>query len=334
MQCNVSRNEEGRLAALHKSNILDTGPEQSFDRLTRLARLALQVPIVLISLVDRDRQWFKSRQGIDASETPRSVSFCAHAIQQAEPFIISDATLNPLFCDNPLVVGEPFIRFYMGIPLKMRDGFVIGTLCVIDHHPRVLSTEEIDVLQDLARMVVSEIELRQIATTDSLTGCLTRRGFDIEMTREFKRSKRSRHDCSIVAIDIDHFKLVNDKYGHASGDLVLQSVVSTIQQELRAGDFVGRLGGEEFAIVLPETPIAGAITVAERIRRAIAGTAVPMRAGDIRVTASFGISCLDPLNETWSATLAKADQALYEAKRMGRNMCVCSADAARDTAAA
>lgn len=329
MDCQISSDEEGRLATLYDYNILDTAPDQSFDRITRLARLALQMPIVLISLIDRDRQWFKSSYGVAASELPRSTSFCTHAIKQDQPLVVTDTTIHPLFCNNPFVVGEPFARCYVGIPLKMRNGFNIGTLCAIDDRPRALSGEEIDVLCDLARMVVDEIELRQMATTDSLTGALTRRGFDIEIAREFGRSKRSHHGLSFIALDIDHFKAVNDRYGHAAGDAVLQAVVAMIKHELRSTDVVARLGGEEFVIALPETDLKAATILAERLRQKIDAAAIAASAGDIQITASFGIAHRTTTDHSWAATLAKADSALYEAKRGGRNRCV-----SRDIAAA
>lgn len=334
MQHKTTHDEEARLATLHRLNILDTPPEHSFDRITRLARLALQMPIVLISLIDRDRQWFKSKQGIDVTETSRSVSFCSYAIGQEEPFIVTDAVEHPLFCNNPMVVGEPRVRFYIGTPLRMRNGYIIGTLCAIDRRPRQLSVEEVDVFRDLARMVVDEIELRQIATTDSLTGALTRSGFDIEMNREFSRSKRSQHELSLIAIDIDHFKSVNDRHGHGSGDLVLQSVVKLIRQELRSGDFVARLGGEEFVILLPETNTSGAYSLAERIRKRISEHMTLAQSDAVRVTASFGIAGIDPAEESWATALENADAAMYEAKRNGRNRCVCRSHRKSDPAAA
>ena len=322
MKYPISCDEEARLTALESYNILDTAPEQSFDRITRLVQITLQVPTVLISLVDRDRQWFKSRQGYDATETIKSVSFCKHAIEQDEPFIVPNALEHPLFCNNPLVVGPDHIRFYIGIPLKMRGGFKIGTLCAIDRKPRHISKDQIEAMRDLAGMVVDEIELRQIAATDSLTGALTRRGFEVEMTREFSRSHRSDHELSLVAVDIDHFKSVNDRYGHAAGDVVLQSIVAQIRQELRSSDYVARLGGEEFVIALPETGIGGAQSVAERIRGKIADVLVHTHGHAIRVTASMGIASCESADETWTETLERADAALYEAKRSGRNKCV------------
>ena len=319
MQCPIPHDDDARLAALRKQSILDTAPEHAFDRLTRLARLALNMPIVLVSLVDRERQWFKSRQGLSVSETPRSISFCGHAITQTEPFIVPDAMHDARFVDSPLVVGEPFVRSYIGIPLNMRDGYAIGTLCAMDIKPRVLSAEEIDVLQDLAGMVVDAIELRQLAVADSLTGTLTRRGLDMEIEREFSRAKRSQSDLSLIAVDIDHFKSVNDRFGHSTGDVVLKAIASCLRKELRTGDIVARMGGEEFLIMLPDTDRHGAMVLAERARQRIADTEIKAHGHCVRVTASFGIATCGPADPTWRIALQKADTALYAAKRSGRN---------------
>lgn len=325
--------EDARIAALQDYRILDTAPEQPFDRLTRLARLALQVPIVLISLVDRERQWFKSKQGLDVTQTPRSISFCTYAIQQTEPFIVTDARLHPMFHDNPLVTGEPFIRFYAGIPLIMKSGFVLGTLCVIDTRARVLSTEEVDVLQDIAVMVINEIELRQIARTDSLTGTLTRRGFDMEIDREYARAQRSQHGISLLALDVDHFKSVNDRYGHVAGDAVLQAIVAAIKSELRITDLIGRMGGEEFVIALPDTDLAGAAILAERIRVRIASTEIDAHGTMIRITASIGVATCDVAEANWTKAFRNADMAMYRAKATGRNTCLCHEEIPQDAAA-
>lgn len=129
-------NEAERLHALCGLNLLDTAPEERFDRITRIAAQFFDVPIVLVSLIDSDRQWFKSRHGLAAEETPRSMAFCAHAIEQDDVLIVEDATLDDRFRNNPLVTGEPFIRFYAGYPIRTSDGVVVGTLCLIDKTPR------------------------------------------------------------------------------------------------------------------------------------------------------------------------------------------------------
>ncbi|WP_127560393.1 PAS domain S-box protein [Saccharospirillum alexandrii] len=157
----IPDNERQRLRALGNLDILDTPAEVEFDRITRLARNALGVQTVLISLVDANRQWFKSRQGLEATETPRSISFCGHAILGKALFEIPDALLDNRFADNPLVAGEPKIRFYAGMPLRARDGSALGTLCLIDSSPRTLTDNERTVLADLAELAEVELQRRE-----------------------------------------------------------------------------------------------------------------------------------------------------------------------------
>ena len=159
--------ETARLRSLQSLAILDTEFERRFDRITRVAAAALEVPIALVSLVDENRQWFKSCVGLDARETPRSVSFCGHAIASDEVFIIEDAHHDARFFDNPLVVREPFVRFYAGQPLDDGAGHKLGTLCLIDRRPRSLSTAQIGLLQELGTW--AEEELRSNGLDHALT---------------------------------------------------------------------------------------------------------------------------------------------------------------------
>ena len=154
-------NEAGRLKALRQYKILDTDPEQAFDDLTLIASQICGVPIALISLVDEDRQWFKSRVGVEVQETSRSVSFCAHAIQQQGIFTVADALNDARFRDNPLVQGDPHIRFYAGAPITTQDGYALGTLCVIDYVPRKLTDDQNNALNALQRQVAAQLELRR-----------------------------------------------------------------------------------------------------------------------------------------------------------------------------
>ena len=156
----IPLNEPERLAALQRYDILDTLPEQEFDDLTYLAAAISGSLIALISLVDQDRQWFKSKFGIDATETPRDISFCGHVVMNEETLVVSDATQDDRFADNPLVTGEAGIRFYAGTPLVTSDNYVLGTLCVIDRYPRTLTPQQLCQLESLSRLVISQLELR------------------------------------------------------------------------------------------------------------------------------------------------------------------------------
>lgn len=313
--------EQGRLAALRRYAILDTAPEAPFDRLTQLVRSVLDVPIAAVSLIDAERQWFKSITGLTLCETSRGVSFCSHAIQRPAPMMVPDATLDPRFAQNALVTGDPGIRSYLGIPLTTPDGYGLGALCAIDLRPRSFDASQIAVMQSFASLVLNELELRQIAMSDGLTGVMTRRGWLGAAEREIARAQRHGTEASIIVLDIDHFKLVNDVHGHPAGDSVLRAVAQRCRDELREGDLLGRLGGEEFAVLLPQTGAQGAADLAERLRAAIA--AEPVEAGGIslRITASFGICALGSRITTPEAWLALADALLYEAKAAGRNCC-------------
>ena len=156
----VPQNETDRLRALRSYKILDTKPEERFDELTQLAAIICGVPISLITLIDADRQWFKSKVGLEISETPRAQAFCTHAIMQPQMFEVPDAAEDARFARNPLVTGNPNIRFYAGAPLATSDGHLLGTMCVLDRKPRTLTAEQKTALEILGRQVVANMELR------------------------------------------------------------------------------------------------------------------------------------------------------------------------------
>lgn len=160
----IPPNEQERLAAVRRYAVLDTPPDGAFDRITRLASVILEMPIAIVSLVDHDRIWFKSAHGLDGVEQiDRDPGLCASAILSDEPWIVNDARLDPRALANPLVAGEFGLRFYAGSPLRTHDGFNLGTLCVIDREPRELDAAQVQVLDDLAALVVDELELRLAA---------------------------------------------------------------------------------------------------------------------------------------------------------------------------
>ena len=163
-ECFIPPDETERLDALRRLNLLDSGPAEVFDTVTRLASLALRVPIVLVSLVDANRQWFKSKVGLEVCETPRDISFCAHAVYERHPLVIGDAAQDPRFAGNPLVTGPPHIRSYLGIPLYTRDRFPIGTLCSIDRQPRNFGDTEVALMSDYAKIIEAFLHAKELAT--------------------------------------------------------------------------------------------------------------------------------------------------------------------------
>ena len=154
----VSKDERKRLGALAASMLVDTQPDDRFNRIVRLASLATGTPIALVSLLTSTRQWFKARVGLDAESTPREWAFCSHAVLSEAPFIVEDAAMDPRFRNNPLVQGDPRIRFYAGIPVRDKDGLALGTLCVIDREPRRLRGTELQALEDLAAIASEAIQ--------------------------------------------------------------------------------------------------------------------------------------------------------------------------------
>ena len=319
-------NEAARLRALERFEVLDTKPEPKFDRIVDMASRLLDAPISLISLVDDKRQWFKARVGLDIPETPRSVAFCAHAIESHGVMVVEDATQDPRFAKNPLVTGNPEIKFYAGAPLTTDDGYRLGTLCVIDRVPRTLTADQQSVLRDLAAVVVDELELRRanaelrrLAATDPMTGAANRRSFFTLAKKELARARRRKHPTTVLILDIDHFKQVNDTYGHEAGDRAIVALAGAAARTLRREDIFARLGGEEFAALLPETDSAAAYGLAERLRSTIKEVSIEGPNGPFGIAVSIGLSAVDPADSTIDAALRRADAALYEAKRNGRD---------------
>ena len=317
----IVNDEPGRIAALRRYRILDTPSEGAFDKVTGLVRALFGLPMSAVSLIDTDRQWFKSLDGLDATVTPRSVAFCDHAIRQDEPLIITDALDDPRFRDNPLVTGDPRIRSYAGVPLRTPDGYNIGSLCAIDTRARDFPPEQIEILKNLAPIVVEQMELRLLAERDHLSGAMTRRAFVAEIDKRIALHVRHQRPAALVMLDIDHFKQINDSHGHPVGDRVIEAVAKRCTELSRPSDSLGRIGGEEFALLLPETSEVDALAAARRFCAAIAEMEIS-HDPPLHVTASFGVAAIGPGRITSHDWIAAADAALYEAKRSGRNRAV------------
>lgn len=444
--------EERRLAVLRRYGILDTAPEPVFDQLAEAAAALADMPVALVSLVDEDRQWFKARVGMSVCETGRDVAFCDHVVRDSAEMVVTDASTDARFAHNRLVIDEPGIRFYAGLPLRSPEGMVLGTLCVMDYKPRQLGDAQMLALRALAGQVMSQLELRaslareqqardelqaaqrrlemaqdlagiatwswdvldgsiswsprmralfeasesvepsfgymicmvhpadrpsfcaaygrlladgqpvtldhrillpggthrwirtwavaelnaegqvvrvdssgqeitehrereaalvEEASLDPLTGLVNRRGW-VEATRAVLDTARNRPSPTAVAImDLDHFKRVNDTLGHDAGDRLLVDCTAAWRSVLRAGDVLARLGGEEFALLLPRCDPATATGLLDRLSVATPGS----------TTFSAGLTELRP-GEDLADAVARADQALYEAKARGRNQVV------------
>lgn len=312
--------EAGRLAALNRYAILNTAPEAPFDKITALVRAVLGVPIAAVTLITRDRQWLKSCVGLPGREMPREVSFCTHTIQKREPMIIRDAAKDPIFANNPLVTGELHIRSYLGIPLSTPDGYNLGALCALDTKPREFDAIQVQIMTNFAALVMDEMELRLIAESDFLTGTLTRRAFVAELESAWRAWQEGGAPACVLLYDIDHFKRVNDRLGHEAGDHVLSGVAAAVAEAMPESAVFGRLGGEEFAVLLPGYEEARAQAVAELLRETISGLTFE-GLPDVAISASFGIAQTSNRAASAAAWLAQADAAMYVAKESGRNRC-------------
>jgi diguanylate cyclase (GGDEF)-like protein len=314
----VPVNESARVAQLRSLQVLDTLPEERFDRLTRLAKRMFDVPIALVSLVDVNRQWFKSRQGLDATETPRDISFCSHAILNDDIFEIPDARDDGRFSDNPLVTGNPGIRFYAGCPLSVGKGMRVGTLCLVDTVPRQLSCEDRALLHDLAHMAEEELASLHTATIDHLTGLTNRRGFEILSQHVLSLCERLDLPATLLLFDVDNFKTINDVHGHAEGDRALVAFGEILRNALRESDVLARLGGDEFVALLSNVNRDQAAVAIQRLRHVFDQARIDTpRAYDL-LPSIGGVTVGTHTGYRLESLLPAADKAMYEDKRARR----------------
>lgn len=343
--------ERQRLESLRRYRILDTLPEAAYDDIVRLARQVCGTPQAVMTFVAEDRQWFKAAEGIEGEETERGIAFCDVAIRRpGDVTVVNDASQHPIFRHYPQVTGPDHLRFYAGAPMVTPEGHALGTVCVVDTVPRELDPQQLEALRSLARLAVQLLELRRShlesqrqlaerelmnrellrhqqqlearnselateASTDLLTGLLNRTGLEKARQDIAGHAPALNMPFSVAILDIDHFKRINDSLGHAAGDEVLRLVGEEIARGVRGGDIAVRYGGEEFLVIMPNTPVAGARTVVERIRSEIAGRAgLPMP-----VTISAGLAMGLAGRDEPESIFRAADQALYLAKRGGRN---------------
>lgn len=308
-------NEAERLHALRTLQILDTSHEERFDRVTRMAKRMFGVEISLVSLIDEDRQWFKSAEGLDASETPREISFCGHAINQDGLFIVPNAIEDLRFSDNPLVTEAPNIRFYAGYPLKLRQGINLGTLCLIDSKPKHLNEEDKQLLNDLGAMIEQEIRSIQLATLDELTLISNRRGFLTLAEHSQKVCRRNKISMSMILFDLNKFKPINDNFGHHEGDFALKQFAEVMRSAFRESDVIGRLGGDEFVTMLTDANDEKITMILDRFKTEMDAMNKVINKPYL-IEYSAGVACFShDTEQSLEEMVAEADAAMYEKKK-------------------
>lgn len=310
----IPASETDRLAELRSLLLLDSDPEERFDRITRVAKELFDVPIALVSLVDDDRQWFKSCIGVDVSETGRDISFCGHAILGDEVFTVENALLDPRFNDNPLVEGGPEIRFYAGAPIAMPSGNKLGTLCVISPVAREFNQEQRALLQDLSKIVISELVAQQAATQDVLTGIYNRRGFELLAEKTMANCQRYGWKTTLIFLDLNKFKNINDQHGHAAGDKALVDFAELLNHLVRESDILARLGGDEFVVMLMNAEESKARYKVEYLKHKL--NEYNEQSGlPYELSASFGIVNYKPeKHSSVKVLLSEADELMYHYK--------------------
>jgi len=242
--------EMARLLDLHKLQILDSKPEERFDRLTRITQRVFGVDICLISLVDMGRQWFKSRQGLEASETSREISFCGHAILEDDVFVVGDTHNDERFADNPLVTESPHIRFYSGSPIRGRNGYRIGTLCVIDRKPREFSSDDRLLLADLSALVEAALNVESESVFDETTNVLNRRGFDVTARHLFNLCRRVQCDAAAIVVRVEELSDGDAENSQDNSDARLISFTEILNQSFPTADVVARIADNKFAVLI------------------------------------------------------------------------------------
>ncbi len=334
-------NESQRLLALEDYDILDSLPEQAYDDIAKLAAFVCGVDKAMVAFVDAERKWHKAKHNIAPVEVPRGFAICSQTVMGTEPFIVTDTQKDPRVKDIGMVINPPFVRFYAGVPLIDDDGMVLGTLCAVDTQPQSMSEQQTEALTALGNQVMQLLrlrkslkvlemrerqlseskrrldganhELRRLTITDELTGLNNRRAFNTALTRNTLLANKNNTALSLLVIDIDHFKTLNDNCGHSFGDTVLTQVASLLQQRARSQDFCARYGGEEFVVLLPGTELQGAAKLAEEYRETVANTDFDSE----KLTISIGVA--EFRGQSPEDLFDAADKALLTAKRQGRN---------------
>lgn len=307
-------NEIERINNLHSLHILDTEAEERFDRITRLACRLCDVPIAVVSLIDCERQWFKSILGLDATETAREFSFCGHTILSEKPFIVEDALNDPRFVDNPLVTGGPNIRFYAGIPLTYQNNTRLGSLCIIDDQPRQLTQEQLDDLIDLAKLAEQELQSTITLTTDPLTQITNRHGFMLLAEKALRHCRTENLSVALAFFDLNNFKTLNDTFGHCAGDDALKQFAAMLSSSFRNSDVIARIGGDEFVVLISDVSEEQTTQLVERLQHTLSNFNQDNTL-QYDIEFSVGIALVEASNDVnLEVLIESADQRMYQHK--------------------
>lgn len=313
--------DRARLAALHDLNLIDSGPDETIDRLTRLAGELLQVPVSMVSLLDAEHQFVISKQGLASDwsidrQTPLTHTFCQFAVIERAPLVVDDTRLHPLLGDTP-ASREGGVIAYAAIPLILADGNAVGTLCAIDENPREWSADEVRILEDLAAAIVSVMDLRagiaQRGLHDRLTG-LPNRDFLLAYTDQLLARGEAEELVVVMSAGLDHFNQINQAIGTDSGDGVLELVAGRLEKALGEGQILGRLRGDVFTIVAPRVrDEQEARELAEAMRDALIAEPFTIGRESLTVSATVGIAVGGP-GARGSDLMSEAANAMHEAK--------------------
>lgn len=336
----IPHNEQARLASLKGMHLLDTPDEEMFDRVTRVAYALFEVPMAVVSLVDANRQWFKSCIGMPERETGRDVSFCSHAILGDDLFLVADALADQRFADNPLVTEPPHVRFYAGYPVRNGEGYTIGTLCILDSQPRQLTVAQIQLLRDLGSWVETALASRQLhraqsqllqeldvvkqqGQVDPLLRIWNREGIGQLFEQELARARQAKGKLSLLRLAVDQYKRLAGHDAEAADGLLLE-VVKRLRRLLPEGSGFGRLEGDELLVVLPGMAGEALLSFCDRLAGGLArgGAVAPPGAGSaVAATLSIGAVSVDTCRyrEVFEGSdmLTASGQALLMARSVG-----------------
>ncbi|WP_404405470.1 diguanylate cyclase [Pelagibacterium halotolerans] len=319
MVSNPQTDEEGRLGALYRHGIPGVDLGEAVDRIIKIAMASTGAPIAGVSVIERDKQSFLAVRGMDDAPIPREDAICDQTVAAAKPMIVEDLAADPRFAGTPLVTGAVGAKAYLGVPLTTADGYALGTLFVIDTKPRAFTEDQMTILINLANLAMAQMASRQPESFDYLTGALTRRRFQLDVEREYERAVRYERPAALIFVDIDGFAEINKAVGPEIADEVLKAVANRCMEAIRSPDSFGRVAGEEFGLLLPETMAYEASQCAERLREIISKLRFRTESGVLSITASLGVAPLSPAIRSAMDWFAQADVALYAAKRAGRN---------------